>query len=320
MAYVKGAASKLVFQSRTQATHLWSLPLDSNSGKVQGPMQPLSQAGGNQAMPSSSSDGSRLVYRQTGPNSQELRLRDMNSGTERVLSTGLARPKMSPDGTKVAYSVGSQVTMRGALFLMDSTGGEATKLLDPPGGLTIYGWSADGKHIVYYDGSPIRFSIFDLETRQTWKLISHPTFDIHGAELSPDGKWVAFHIPHQGREPLNIASVREGKAAVEAEWITVTTGAGYNGRPWWSSDGNLLYFLSVRDNYTCIWAQPLDPATKRPRGNPMAIYHVHEARLTQQGNFGGPFFGPAVGGKRIVFALGEQTGNIWLAEPAAAER
>jgi len=313
MGHVRGSGLKLVFASTTSAFHLWSLPLDLNSGKVQGALQPLRHAGGSQYGPASSSDGSLLVYLQSGPSSHELRLRNMSSGTERVLSTENARPKISPDGTKVAYTAFSG----GPLFLMESSGGEATKLFDPAGGVTIYGWSADGKRIVYWDGSPVRFSVFDLETRKTWELISHPSYDIHGAELSPDGKWVAFHIPHQGREPLNIAPVREGKAAVESEWITVTTAAGYNGRPWWSSDGNLLYFLSARDSYTCIWAQPLDPATKRPRGKPVAVYHSHE---TRHGLAGGPFFGPAVGGKRIVFALGEQTGNIWLAEPVAAER
>jgi hypothetical protein len=49
----------------------------------------------------------------------------------------------------------------------------------------------------------------------------------------------------------------------------------------------------------------------------MAIYHIHE---TRHGFAGGACFGPAVGGKGIVFGLSEQTGNIWLAEPAATEQ
>ena len=73
-------------------------------------------------MPASSFDGRRLVYLQSGPGSQELRLRDMSSGTEKVLSIGNARPKISPDGTKVSYVPG----WRGPLFLIDSSGGEAT--------------------------------------------------------------------------------------------------------------------------------------------------------------------------------------------------
>jgi tricorn protease-like protein len=201
---------------------------------------------------------------------------------------------------------------------MDSSGGEATKLLDPAGGVTIYGWSADGKKLVYWNGTPIRFSAFDLETRQNSELISHPTLDIHGAELSPDGQWVAFHVPRPVSEPLNIAPVRPGKSATETEWITVAGAVGSNRRPWWSPDGNLLYFLSSRDNYSCIWAQRLDPATKRPRGEPMAVYHSHQTSRSLGGG-GAAAWGPAVGGGRIVFALGEESGNIWLAEPATAK-
>jgi len=310
MGNVRGTSLKLVFESRTSPFHLWSLPLDLNSGKVRSHMELLPHAGGEQFGPSSSSDGGRLVYSQAGPNSQEIRLRDMNSGRERVLSTGGARPKISPDGANVAYTGGS------GLFLMDSSGGEATKLLDSGRRSSIYGWSADGKRIVYWDGSPIRFSVFDLETRQATVLISHPVYDIHGAELSPDGNWVAFHLPRLGSEALKIAPVREGKAAAEAEWITVTDTAGYNKRGWWSPNGNLLYFLSTRDNSPCIWAQALDPATKRPRGEAMDVYHFHETRRSPNVPGGAAPFGPAVGGGRIVFALAEHSGNIWLAEPA----
>jgi len=309
---VRGVTSKLVFESRAEAHHLWSLPLDLNSGKVLGPIQPLPHGGGSQTMPASSSDGRRLVYLQSGPSSDELRLRDLSSGNERVLSTGKVRPKISPDGTKVAYmttDVGG-----GPLFVKDSSGGEVTKLLDRADGVMIYGWSGNGKQILYWHGAPARFSALDLETHKTSVLISHPRYVIHGAELSPDGNWVAFHLPRPGSEPVKIAPMREGKAAPEGEWITVTAAAGSNRRPWWSPDGNLLYFLSTRDNYQCIWAQPLDPPTKRPLGEPMEVYHFHETRHSLN-ILTGATFGPAVGGGRIVFGLAEQSGNIWLAEP-----
>ena len=41
MVNVRGTTSKLVFASSTTAFHLWSLPIELNSGKVLGPMQPL---------------------------------------------------------------------------------------------------------------------------------------------------------------------------------------------------------------------------------------------------------------------------------------
>ena len=132
---------------------------------------------------------------------------------------------------------------------MDSSGGEATKLLDPAGGVTIYGWSADGKRIVYWDGSPVRFSLFDLETRQTSVLISHPTYDIHGAELSPDGKWVAFHLPRPGQRAFENCTGARGQSRCGSGMDHGGRHRGPNRGPWWSPDGNLLYFLSTRDNY-----------------------------------------------------------------------
>ena len=38
-------------------------------------------------------------------------------------------------------------------------------------------------------------------------------------------------------------------------------------KPFWSPDGNLLYFLSSRDGFLCLWAQWLDPSTKHPLGD-----------------------------------------------------
>jgi len=45
----------------------------------------------------------------------------------------------------------------------------------------------------------------------------------------------------------------------------------------------------------------------------MAVYHFHGERRSLGG---AAIFGPAAGGGRIVLALGEQSGNVWLAEPA----
>jgi len=163
MGTVRGTSLKLIFESRTYASHLWSLPLDLNSGKVRGAMQLLPHAGGRQGMPSSSSEGRRLVYLQSGPNSTELRLRDMSSGKEKaLLRTEYARPKISPDGAKIAYSTG-----RGSLFLMDSSGGAATKLLDSGTRSSIYGWSSDGNGLSI--GTALR-SIFRCSS---WRHASH---------------------------------------------------------------------------------------------------------------------------------------------------
>jgi hypothetical protein len=75
----------------------------------------------------------------------------------------------------------------------------------------------------------------------------------------------------------------------------------------------MLYFLSDRDGFRCLWAQRLEPATKRPLGEPFAVEHFHRARLsmTRLTNRSDAI-GVAVGRGRVVLAVGEMTGNLWL--------
>ena len=130
----------------------------------------------------------------------------------------------------------------------------------------IYGWTADGNSLIYYRIAPIRWYLFDLRTGKEQEMISHPKLVIHNAEPSPDLKWVAFMLQGVVNSPVKIAPLRDGRAAGESEWITVAAYPGRNVRPWWSPDGNLLYFLSLKDNYFDIWAQRLHAVTKRPVG------------------------------------------------------
>jgi hypothetical protein len=51
-----------------------------------------------------------------------------------------------------------------------------------------------------------------------------------------------------------------------ASQTRLTNNAASDTWPAWSPDSNLLYYLSKRDGFLCLWAQRLDPATKRPAG------------------------------------------------------
>jgi hypothetical protein len=79
----------------------------------------------------------------------------------------------------------------------------------------------------------------------------------------------------------------------------------------WSPDGNMVYGPSGRDGRLCIWAQRLNPVTKRPIGVPFPVFHSHNARLSL-GNATEGWL--SVAGSRMVFSMGERTGNIWMAE------
>lgn len=82
-----------------------------------------------------------------------------------------------------------------------------------------------------------------------------------------------------------------------------------------SPDGNLLYFVSDRDGFRCIWAQRR-AQTKRPIDRPFAVYHFHQTSRRLSHNVGR--IGVAVARDKIVLALEELRGNVWMLEPLSA--
>ena len=97
----------------------------------------------------------------------------------------------------------------------------------------------------------------------------------------------------------------------DGPWVDATTErSNSDGRVAWSPDGNLLYFVSERDAFRCIWAQRLDPTTKRPVDRPFAVYHLHQTARRLSHNVGR--VGLAVDRDKIVFALEEMRGNVWM--------
>jgi hypothetical protein len=60
----------------------------------------------------------------------------------------------------------------------------------------------------------------------------------------------------------------------------------------------------------CIWACVLDPVTKKPAGEPKAVVHFHSGRSSLGTVYA---LDLAVAADKLVFNVGEGSGNIWLA-------
>jgi eukaryotic-like serine/threonine-protein kinase len=81
----------------------------------------------------------------------------------------------------------------------------------------------------------------------------------------------------------------------------------------WAPSGDWLYFVSDRDGSRCIWAQRLDPSTKKPVGYPVAIYHFHHAR-GEMTSLPATWLNLSAARDKLVFNLNELSGNVWLRE------
>jgi len=146
-------------------------------------------------------------------------------------------------------------------------------------------------------------------------VLEHPKYSLNQPRFSPDDRWIALmgESGSGGTGTLFIAPF-QGKAEIPfAEWRAIADGSTYNAPAGWSPDGNLVYFMSGRDGSRCLWAQRLDPATKRAQGAPFEVQPFHRAQVYSMllGEPGSA--GNAMARDKIVFSMVETTGNIWMA-------
>jgi Tol biopolymer transport system component len=301
----------MVFDNRQNFFHLWRVTLDWTAGKALGDAELVSHSGGSQWCPSASRDGTLLTYSQEEPGRSGIRVRSLTTGRETALVSVRARPKVSPDGSQVAYTVAEP----NRFYLIPASGGEAEFLMSGTSGSfsSMYSWTPNGSRIVYYTGQPPTWFLLDPRTQRSTPLFPHLRGTGVGNVMpSPDQRWLSFRTPAGRNSPLWIAPLRDGAVSEQREWTRVAEGTNtLVGVSLWSPDGSLLYMLSQADGKLCLWAQRLDPATKRPEGERFPVHHIHNARIDILDTAS---FGPAVLPDGMIYGAREQTGNVWMAE------
>jgi len=303
------ADGRMVFANVITTNDLWSLPVQANMGKVTGEIQRLTQDAADDQHPSYSRDGKKMVFTSSRLGTMDVWIKDMATGKETALVVTPAREqraKISPDGSRVAYQV---TAARTSIHVVASEGGAAQLVCD---NCALFQWSPDSKRVMFSSGQPTHSASIHVETGERIEVQAHPRYNIHRTQYSPDGRWVAFHSPMGPRRtPVFVSPLRDGKAAGEEGWIEVSEEGGH---PFWSPDGNLLYFYKDSEGFRCFWARRLDPVSRRPDGPAFAVYHLHGARRSLVPLAG--FIGASLIEDRLAFAMSELSGNIWLAEPS----
>lgn len=291
---------------------IWAIPLDANRGTTRGIPNRVA-GGGINDWPSLALDGSRLAYVSTRYGQGQAGLggnytivvRDLASRREAAIPV-LAAPVLSPDGRRIAYAKGGIYIT--SVSSLDQIGDP--QLLCADCGRPC-GFSPDGSKLIHRTAGGL--ALLDLTTGEKTPLVeARSTFT--EARISPDHRWIVFQETAAGVSRIWLA--RFGASPIpRSEWHPLTDGSGWDDRPRWSPDSSLLYFLSDRDGFRCIWGQRLDSVSKRPVGPPFAVYHSHESHSSLI-NVNPVYAGLEVTRDMLVFVNGETTGNIWLAHLA----
>ena len=311
--YPSAAGGRIVFTSLSENNNLWSQPVDRREGVAIGEMQRLTEGAARDIFPSVSADGNRIAYLSNKKGNLDIWLKDLRSGVETAVAAGGAPkryPLISPSGSRIIY--GEQAGGSSFGYLVSAAGGDPAKICE--GCTQALDWSPDERGILIqqqHDPSPLGVDLLKLPSRETAAFLQHPKWNLSSPRFSPDGRRVVFHaIIGPVRRQIFVAPVIAGAAATESQWIPITDGHGLDRNAVFSPDASLLYFLSERDGFRCIWAQRLD-RQDRPRGAAFPVVHLHHSKRSLGAGATGAIGLAAAPGK-LIFSAAEFTGNIWI--------
>ncbi|MGH9673018.1 MAG: TolB family protein, partial [Bryobacteraceae bacterium] len=164
-------------------------------------------------------------------------------------------------------------------------------------------------------GRPDTAGVVDLASGKSQPLVDATNGSITMPRFSPDGKWVCFTEILEGRKRrIYVAPSRGALPIPEKDWIVVVDGAELERQPYWPHDSDTIYFLSERDGLRCVWAQRLDPLTRRPSGAVFDVAHFHDPRRTPMMVEDTALIGLSLAGKRMFLTMAEVEGSIWMGE------
>jgi len=308
---------------------IWILPTNTSQGTATGEVFRATHNVAIDELPSLSADGTLLAFHSTRSGTTDVWMKNLlTNEIKRLTATekALGPVTASADGDFVAFVTGIR-NATGWHFDTFAIGtaddGHLEKLCEDCG--IVSDWSSSGNLLVGYyrsattqaHGLETGVTLTNLTTGQSRILFENqPDW-----RFSPDEKWLAFHNSSRqgvGIQQVFIAPLPEEGEIQESDLIPVTDGTDNSFRPAWSPNGNLLYYASERDGHTCIYAQPLNPATKQPAGNTCEVFHVHSARLSPAAIRNSGLIGLSVAKDKIAFTMVETTSDIWIMEPRAA--
>jgi len=311
------AAGKLVFQSGEPETGVWSLPADTNRGRVIGAIEKLTKEKAVYESGSLTPDGKLLVFSSNRTGSMDVILRDLTSGQDRTLTLDMpTKTKYSSlidgKGSEVLYTT-TEASASWDVYAVPTVGGASRRICTDCGptlDLTLNGKQFLASRV---DGARSRINLVDVETGKPALLLQHPKYPVDRASLSPDNKWVAFAMTRAVASiDVLVAPLRGANTIPEKEWITITPEPVNVGQVFWSPDSTLVYYVRNAGASSYLTAQRIDKKG-HPSGSPIRMYEFN-GRVRP-----GAIFGSgtrlekltAVPG-RIVGVLVEQNSNIWM--------
>ncbi len=215
----------------------------------------LTNRSGYDGMPSWSADGSEIVFvsdrgeaggssgQASGGSRGDVFIMNADGTNVRRITTdgaGYAFPKLSPDGTRIAFDAGRE-SDNAQVYVMDADGGNVRRVTHNDVDEGYVSWTPDSRSLVFdtfRDGPPEIYRI-DVDGGNPTRL-THFGAHIGDPRLSPDGSKLAFESGMDGDSEIYMTNA-EGTEPTRLTWDPADDRA-----PAISHDGRRVAFCSDR--------------------------------------------------------------------------
>jgi Tol biopolymer transport system component len=145
-------------------------------------------------------------------------------------------PIWSPDGTRIAFA--SRRSNKWGLYVKRADGTGTDELITESEAVkNPMSWSPDGKLLVYTQAGQARdiWAVPVADDKKPFPIVQTPA-DEAFAQVSPDGKWLAYMSNETARQEIYVKPFPDGPG----KWQVSTDGGNW---PRWSHDSKDLYFI-----------------------------------------------------------------------------
>ncbi|MBI3403251.1 MAG: PD40 domain-containing protein [Acidobacteria bacterium] len=170
-------------------------------------------------------------------------------------------PIWTPDGRRIVFASSRAGAPNLLWQAADGTGG-VERLTTSQGVQYPWAFTPDGKSLVIRDTDPTTLmdvSVISMEGNHSSKPLIRTPFNEQNAEISPDGRWIAYQSNESSQEQVHVRPF----PAVEAGHWQVSTGGGT--RPVWARNGRELFYVDPRGR---IMTVPVQGGSSFIAGNP----------------------------------------------------
>jgi len=178
-------------------------------------------------------------------------------------------PVWTPDGRRVLFGSSRGASVRNIYETSAAGTGEVTRLTTSATDQVPYSVSPDEMSLLLFENiNNSDVSVLSLQGQATSEPLLHSSFSERNAELSPDGRWVAFDSDESGQPEVFVRPFPE----VTADKQQVSTSGGEG--PVWSRDGKELYYAQRPGR---IMVVPVDADDAVTFGDPALLMEYSSA-------------------------------------------